>query len=490
MDGLDGSDIGEFDFDLADSDSNERLRFPIHLQWRSPHSRSIARYVKDTAAAAALSVFKYVLEHAGHDARGREYLVSVPLPLGNYRARTAQAKRTDTMVGGASHDHGYTRVRSKRIKLRQYVLNDEVLKEMGFDHASGRFSTSSGFSMSSRGNRNRARDEDLPDRMHSVADASDEDAFDEDAADEDSDSSRSRSRDTNSDDSDRSSNSRQKDPHQTGVNLGPLLGLIYALNMYHVLANQTMEGILEALRTIPSNSVKCVLTSPPWNLVGLRTSAGRSKQPRVKYDIWPDNVPEEEYRRWQVAVLNELHRIIMDDGVILYNHRDRHIDGKTSSPLLDIIQQSKCHYHQTLTLDHPTAASSSSTWIPETHEYMYVLTKGPLCSELQWKSADKQSGCRTVWHTQSSPAIKKTAKVKGTIAHPCPFDMDVTIGLLRRATREGDIVLDPFAGSGTTLLAAEQLKCNFIGFDISDNYHSIWSKRRARAQRTRLCSEY
>lgn len=60
----------------------------------------------------------------------------------------------------------------------------------------------------------------------------------------------------------------------------------------------------------------------------------------------------------------------------------------------------------------------------------------------------------------------------------------VVKALLCCATKPGDTVMDPFAGSGSTLLAAEELGCKFLGVDISENYRNIWASRAA-AQRTR-----
>lgn len=109
-----------------------------------------------------------------------------------------------------------------------------------------------------------------------------------------------------------------------------------------------------------------------------------------------------------------------------------------------------------------------------------VLTKGAVRPRWDTSVKDQYTGS-SVWKVQSGKRIRKG------IDHPCPFDEQIVEGLLRRATREGDLVLDPFAGSGTTLLVAERLKCRFMGFDISDKYRNIWINRRA-AQRSRRSS--
>lgn len=125
-------------------------------------------------------------------------------------------------------------------------------------------------------------------------------------------------------------------------NPATLVECIAQMNFYWVLLQPTMEAILDALRLIPDCSVQCVLTSPPWNLLGLRTSHGYGKQKRVAYDVWEDNVPEHIYQQWQIANLDEYHRIIKPDGVILYNHRDRRVNRKVHRPT-DFILRSRCN---------------------------------------------------------------------------------------------------------------------------------------------------
>ena len=474
----DGSDLDSC-CELGNSNYQQRNKLvtAYRVKWSSPNSKATIMKMKPTATAAALSIFKYVLRNAGHAVGVKEYFLSVP--------RSLECSRSSTRLGE----------RTKRIKRRRYILDDNVLvSEMGFDRATERFpvlcplvneqTEDNGMYTDADVDMEEAMDMDMdldpgsyakqpaPIGNHSDVEAAGEDYEQQAGNSGGSHTAVLGTPDPTGTGSDVGSDARRS-TGRDGSGLSRLnhirfLGVMFALNCYHVLQNKTMEGILEALRTFPSDSVHWILTSPPWNLLGIRTSAGHAKQPRVKYDIWTDDIPEAEYRSWQVAILNELWRIIKTGGVILYNHRDRRVDGRTSSPLIDFIQKSKCHYHQTLTLVHPSTVNSTNTWYRETHEYMYVLSKDAAVRPRIHDSADRFP-YNSIWNMQSSQTIRKN------IDHPCPFDMNVTMGLLRRVVRKGDIVLDPFAGSGTTLLAAERLGCNFIGFDISDKYHDIWS---------------
>src|SRR3990167_10688009 len=61
--------------------------------------------------------------------------------------------------------------------------------------------------------------------------------------------------------------------------------------------------------------------------------------------------------------------------------------------------------------------------------------------------------------------------------HPCPFPVKLPMNLIRFLSYQGDTVLDPFAGSGTTGVAAKRLGRNFIGCDMSQEYVDIANAR-------------
>jgi len=64
----------------------------------------------------------------------------------------------------------------------------------------------------------------------------------------------------------------------------------------------------------------------------------------------------------------------------------------------------------------------------------------------------------------------KASPKKGTFDHPCPKPVEWAEWLISRATREGDLIFDPFVGVGTTMVVAKNLKRNYLGCDISASY--------------------
>ena len=61
--------------------------------------------------------------------------------------------------------------------------------------------------------------------------------------------------------------------------------------------------------------------------------------------------------------------------------------------------------------------------------------------------------------------------------HPAPFPYELALDHIKSWTNEGDIVLDPMCGSGTTCIAAMDLKRNYIGIDISEEYCKLSEDR-------------
>lgn len=97
------------------------------------------------------------------------------------------------------------------------------------------------------------------------------------------------------------------------------------------------------------------------------------------------------------------------------------------------------------------------------------LTSGGF-EKIQGGRVSADTKCRgTIWHYQASNTEKKTVKHW----HPATFPDDLASDLIRCFTLPGDMVLDPFAGSGTTCVQAQKLGRNFIGMEIAPDYVSI-----------------
>ncbi|MBR9689509.1 MAG: site-specific DNA-methyltransferase [Candidatus Altiarchaeota archaeon] len=63
------------------------------------------------------------------------------------------------------------------------------------------------------------------------------------------------------------------------------------------------------------------------------------------------------------------------------------------------------------------------------------------------------------------------------IEHPCKFPIELTRRIIERFSKKGDLVLDPFAGSGTSLMAAKSLSRKYLGIELSENYVKVANAR-------------
>ena len=84
---------------------------------------------------------------------------------------------------------------------------------------------------------------------------------------------------------------------------------------------------LKILQTIPSDSIDCIITSPPYNkkgFTGIKKSSGSNHTwscYSIDYSTYSDDLPKQDYITWQINFLKECVRIIKPDGSIFYNHK-------------------------------------------------------------------------------------------------------------------------------------------------------------------------
>lgn len=233
--------------------------------------------------------------------------------------------------------------------------------------------------------------------------------------------------------------------------------------------NQIIQGDnLKILKQIPNEFIDLVLTSPPYNLGNNHHTQNKKHHP---YD---DNLPEIEYQNKQIEILNELYRIIKKTGSILYNHKNRIKNGKQITPY-EWILKTNFVVKQELIWINGSPNFDKIRFYPFT-ERIYWLSKTP-----------KTKLNNVISHTDyftSSEWKPVGTKRKHTRAFPIELAKD-----LISCFPSANIILDPFAGSGTTCVAAKQLNRQYIGIDINQEYCDVMQQRLnevKRPQRPRL----
>lgn len=215
---------------------------------------------------------------------------------------------------------------------------------------------------------------------------------------------------------------------------------------------------LEVMRKIPDQSIDLVVTSPPYNLNIRKTFKNtdnwkgkwnNSKLQSEGYDNHSDYMPENKYILWQKEILKECYRLIKNDGAIFYNHKWR-VQHGLFQQRLELVEN--LPLRQIIIWKKAGGINFNEGYFLPTYEVIYIIAKP------DFKLAPKINRYGDVW---------EITQEKGNW-HPAAFP----VGLASRCVEstKGNLILDPFSGSGTVPVACKILGKNYIGIEISQNY--------------------
>ena len=226
----------------------------------------------------------------------------------------------------------------------------------------------------------------------------------------------------------------------------------------------------ESMDELPNESVHLMVTSPPYNV-------GK------EYD---DDLSLEEYRTLLKTVFTEVYRVLVHGGRACINIAN--VGRKPYIPLhayiIEDMQKIGFLMRGEIIWDKSSSAGTSTAWgswqsatnptLRDTHEYILVFSKENFNRHPNGRKStiDKEEFLeytKSVWRFPAESAKK--------VGHPAPFSVELPSRLIKLYTLDGDIILDPFMGSGTTAIAAKHLNRNFIGYEINKEYKNLADKR-------------
>ena len=254
------------------------------------------------------------------------------------------------------------------------------------------------------------------------------------------------------------------------------------------------ESCLDTMAKMPDDFIDLTVTSPPYD--NLRTYDGNIAQ-------WGEHI-------WK-AVIQNLFRITKQGGVVVWIVGDATIKGsETGTSFKQALWANECGFnlHDTMIYmkDNPPPTGGNDRYFAS-FEYMFVLSKGkplsfnPITMPRRNKWNDNRTRrVRPVTRNGKGEFIKKEVPVNtghiklqnvwsfivsgGSVAsdelahkHPAIFPEQIANDHIVSWSNEGDLVYDPFMGSGTTAKMAILNKRNFIGSEISKDYCDISEKR-------------
>ncbi len=219
----------------------------------------------------------------------------------------------------------------------------------------------------------------------------------------------------------------------------------------------------EKMSEIPDSSIHLMVTSPPYNA-------------KKEYD---DDLSLDEYRELLRAVFAETYNKLVTGGRVCINIAN--LGRKPYIPLhshiIEDMLEIGYYMRGEIIWDKAASAGSSTAWgswlsaanpvLRDVHEYILVFSKGSFSRKRNGKEntickEDFLEWTKSVW-TFPSVSAKR-------IGHPAPFPEELPHRLIQLYTFIGDVVLDPFCGSGTTCLSAIKSDRHYIGYDIEEKY--------------------
>jgi len=220
---------------------------------------------------------------------------------------------------------------------------------------------------------------------------------------------------------------------------------------------------------MPDNFVDLTVTSPPYNMRtrirnGKYTTREKSDHFSKKYKHFDDAMPIEEFYEFHSKVINELLRV---SQIVCYNFQIVtgskeaffKIIGDFNKHIKDIIIWDKGHGQPAM---HERVLNSA-------YEMVLILEDDKKCGRVIQNATFKRGEMSNVLRLGRG---KKISEIHGSI-----FPEELPLQLIQSFSNEGDLIYDPFMGSGTTALAAIKSKRNWIGSEISQEYVELANKR-------------
>lgn len=248
---------------------------------------------------------------------------------------------------------------------------------------------------------------------------------------------------------------------------------------------------LDVMPTLDSDSIDLTVTSPPYD--NLRT--------------YNNSLNDWTAEKWK-AILRELYRITKPGGVVVWVVADATINGsETGTSFRQALYAMECGFrlHDTMIWNKNgfSAVGALATRYAPVFEYMFIFSKGALrafnpikdkpnkwAGDTRKHSMNRQSDGTTKpskgytlgefgqrYNIWAMPAQRQ----RGANNHPAPFPEHLARDHILSWSNLGDVVFDPFAGSGTTGKMALMLDRQFIGIERDPEYFEIAQRRIAEA---------
>ncbi len=234
--------------------------------------------------------------------------------------------------------------------------------------------------------------------------------------------------------------------------------------------NISQGDCLDLLKKIPDDSVQMTFADPPFNL-------GK------KYNSYKDTLKLQEYLNWCEIWISEMVRVTKPEGTIFLHNIPKWLTFFTT------YLNKFSYFKHWISWDAPTAPMGKS--LQPSHYGILFYTKSVKGSKIYEIRHPHKRDRKTGYLLKDYGGKKELLHPFGPLVsdvwtdihrirhskfrdeHPCQLPVHLLERIILMSTDEGDIVLDPFMGTGTTAIAAKRLGRNYIGLELDENYVTI-----------------
>lgn len=241
----------------------------------------------------------------------------------------------------------------------------------------------------------------------------------------------------------------------------------------------------ETMAEIETRAVDLVVTSPPYNIdvqYGNQTAKGKVLGSKgVKYR---DNMAEEDYRRLLGTVFAECKRVLKDTGSIWVNIKNRCVNGVVLPPfwIQDFFED--MYLKNLIIWNFDWGGSTSKRFAPR-YEFVFWFVKDkdrytfnlddvkvPALNYRPDRYKSQLKNPSDVWRISMV-----SGNFEERTSHPAQYPEELIERIVLAGTNKGEVVLDPFMGSGTSAVVAKKLGRHYLGYETVKEYCDIASER-------------
>jgi DNA modification methylase len=267
----------------------------------------------------------------------------------------------------------------------------------------------------------------------------------------------------------------------------------YASKLYEGLVEEETQPYLENI--MPAEALDKIFLSSSASMVELPDACVHLMATSPPYNVgkeYDDDLSMDHYLAFLKRTWSEVKRVLVPGGRACINIAN--LGRKPYLPLHAFIIRDMLELgfwmRGEIIWDKASSASASTAWgswrspanptLRDVHEYILVFSKG------QARRQNLAKGSSTITRDEFLEYTKSVWKFPAVsarkIGHPAPFPLELPLRLIQLYTYAGDVVLDPFMGSGQTAIAALKTGRHYIGYEIDGTYFQLAEKRIQEAQ--------